>query len=108
MNLKKLMFNIKPVKIPALKCQDCGDIIFSRTQRDCRHCSCGKIFVDGGFTTYGGRHGFSGKIPIPLEITVDASRAELYTDWNEGIDKFGRIKNGTISGIRRGNRRARP
>lgn len=105
MNLKKLNLYVKPIKVNAIQCQDCKDTIFSRANHDCRHCSCGKIYIDGGFNEHGGM-GMTDKQPLYVQITVDASKAELYDDWNKSIDKYGRIPNEKIPRVRRRNRRS--
>ena len=105
MDIKKLERYMKPIQVDALQCLDCKDIIFSRANHDYHHCSCGKISVDGGFEW--GKYSMTDKIPNSIKITVDASKAELYDDWNRSIDKYGVIKDGKISGIRRRNRRPR-
>ncbi|WP_144500145.1 DUF7695 domain-containing protein [Bacillus pumilus] len=33
----------------AIKCKHCAEIIESKSTHDFRRCSCGKVFVDGGF-----------------------------------------------------------
>ena len=37
------------IKTEGVKCPVCKDIVFSRTTHDFRYCSCGNLFVDGGF-----------------------------------------------------------
>lgn len=82
--------------INAIKCSKCGDIIYSRARHDCRHCSCGSIFIDGGFNyiRIGGK-GISGKELNKIKtfkIEVNATKKELYDDWNNLTDKYGLIK----------------
>ena len=84
------------MKINALQCPSCGDLIFSRANHDFRYCSCGKCFVDGGFSSYGGRHGFDPTYgpPKSIEIEVNTTQRELYDDWNHRKDRYGIIKSG--------------
>ena len=81
------------MKINALKCKKCSDTIFSRAQHDFHYCSCGATFVDGGFEYI--RYGWEPDVgrPEEVEIEVEATKAELYQDWNKRTDKFGIIKN---------------
>lgn len=75
------------MKVPAVKCPECKDIVFSRARHDCRSCSCGKVYIDGGFGEYL-RVGGSSKI---IQINVKQTKKDLYDDWNEGHDKYGII-----------------
>ena len=38
---------IKKIKVIAVKCPECGDLIYSRARHDFRYCSCGEIAIDG-------------------------------------------------------------
>jgi ribosomal protein L37AE/L43A len=77
------------MKVIAIKCPNCKDTIFSRATHDFMLCSCGHCHIDGGFnyTKIGGKN-----ISKPFELEVNASKKELYDDWNKGINKFGLIK----------------
>lgn len=75
------------MKIQALKCKKCGDIIFSRSRHDFRYCSCGAIFVDGGFDYF--RYGGDFADMESVKILVDATKDDLYQDWSRGINKYG-------------------
>ena len=77
------------MKIKAIQCPNCKDVIFSRTRHDYRSCGCDAIGIDGGFDYF--KMSFKGKVPKELEINVDATRQELFNDWNNGNDKFGII-----------------
>ena len=79
------------MKIRAFKCGKCGDIIFSRARHDFRECSCGGIFIDGGFD-YRRWGGELASLAEDIEIDVDATREELFKDYHTGADKFGRIE----------------
>ena len=77
-----------------LQCPKCKDRIYSRARHDFRTCTCGLIFVDGGFDYV--RAGFmkATKLPFPTHyrMYIKALKKELYDDWNESIDKYGIIK----------------
>ena len=77
------------VIVSAIKCPGCGTILFSRARHDFRQCDCDhQTFIDGGFDYV--RAG--GKILMgcfPME--VDATKEELYQDWNKYHDKWGKI-----------------
>ena len=68
----------------AVKCVKCGDVIFSRTKRDYRVCSCGAVGVDGGFDYC--RVAFDGEEPPQLELEVEQGKDELYLDWSTAAD----------------------
>ena len=78
------------MKVTAAFCPECNVWIFSRCPRDCRDCPGKHIFIDGGFEHL--RLGFTGKLPRTKDFNIRATKAELYIDWNEGVDKFGIIK----------------
>lgn len=80
------------MKIKAIQCPTCGDIIFSRATHDFRSCSCNEIYIDGGFSYVRvGYHNLD-QPPENIEIDLDVTKKELYDDYNKGIDKFGIIK----------------
>ena len=76
-------------KVKAVTCSRCGDTIFSRARDDCRYCSCGAIFIDGGFDDIKVGGDLDCKIE---ELEINATKQELYEDWNSHRDKFGLIK----------------
>lgn len=39
---------MEKLKVNAIKCTHCGDIIESKSRHDFVKCSCGKVYVDGG------------------------------------------------------------
>jgi len=82
------------VKVIALKCPNCGDIIYSRARHDFISCSCKSVSLDGGFDYI--RGAFNPKIikefPKTFELEIESSREELYKDWNFQTNKFGIIK----------------
>jgi len=77
------------LKVSAIKCPECGDTIFSRARHDCRSCTCGEVYIDGGFDYC--RVGFKKKKPQIFTIKVDQTKGQLYHDWNYKEDKFGII-----------------
>lgn len=83
----------KPVSVEAITCLRCGDTIYSRAEHDMRWCSCDTIAVDGGFSyiKITGRTDQYTKSVFP----VDASKSDLFLDWNNDINKFGLIKGTT-------------
>ena len=80
------------MKVYALQCLSCKDIIYSRAHHDCHHCTCGATMVDGGFEYM--RAGFDPKVGEPKNVTkiIKATKKELYDDWNYKKDKYGIIK----------------
>ena len=78
------------VIVSGVKCYKCGDFIYSRAPHDFHRCSCGTLFVDGGFERI--RYGADEINLVPfLKCEVDASKKELFEDWNENVDAFGLI-----------------
>lgn len=87
------------MKIKAIRCPKCRDVIYSRARHDFRWCECGLIGIDGGFDywkvtmkNYPGRPFVMWKIGGMVKLDLDVTREELYEDWNSGIDKYGIIK----------------
>ena len=76
-------------ELPAVVCAVCGDAIYSRARHDMRYCSCGHLAVDGGFDyiKMSGNQN-DGRAIVP----VNATRRQLYYDWNSNEDKFGLVK----------------
>lgn len=79
--------------VNAFQCVKCNDIIYSRAHHDFRYCSCGCCFVDGGFeyTHCGWETDFK---PKQIQLPVNATKQELYEDWNFMIDAYDIIKGG--------------
>lgn len=85
----------KPTKtlVRAYECPNCHDLVYSRARHDFRRCSCGAIFVDGGFDYV--RLGYvHDRAPRLVRKFVKATRDELFADWSSISDKFGIIKGG--------------
>ena len=79
------------MKVFAVKCPQCGDIIYSRATHDFHYCSCNNVFIDGGFEY--SRIGAKDLDSLTqLEIDINTTKNELYKDWSKSIDKFGIIK----------------
>lgn len=80
--------------VAAFQCPECHDIVFSRARHDCRTCTCGNMFVDGGFdyNRIGAQKNI-GKIQKTM-VYIKATKKELYEDWNCRLDKYGIIKVG--------------
>lgn len=77
--------------VSGVKCYKCGDFIYSRTLHDLHYCSCGTLFVDGGFERI--RYGADEINLVPfLSTEVNATKKQLFDDWNENKDVFGLIK----------------
>jgi len=79
------------MKIKAIKCLNCDDIIYSRGLHDYRCCSCGSVCVDGGFDYFKVSANNLSKVKY-IEIEIDATKEELYQDWDLGINKYGLIR----------------
>lgn len=80
------------MKVNAVKCPSCGDIIYSVARHDFHSCTCTQTSVDGGFDYF--RYLFKSK-PEVLEIEVDATKEELFQDWNRSLKhprKYGTIR----------------
>lgn len=79
------------MQIDAIRCLNCGTILFSRTRHDFRSCGCSAgTFIDGGqdYCRVGGD--FSKIRGLTLEVEV--TQEELYRDWNTNTDKFGKYE----------------
>lgn len=85
------------MKLKAIKCKNCGDIIYSRSGHDFHWCSCEKCAIDGGLDYYRIIGNVNDWEMVEIEILENKSDEEvkkiLYDDWNFGNDKYGRIKN---------------
>jgi hypothetical protein len=54
-----------------------------------RYCKCGDVAVDGGFDYT--KACFKGPFPKTYSIEIDATKSELYSDWNNYQNQFGLI-----------------
>ena len=77
------------MKVTAVQCNHCRDVIYSRARHDMRWCSCGKTAIDGG-SEYVRLMGDIYELE-PYNLIVDATQGELYNDWNRSEDRFGLI-----------------
>lgn len=79
------------MKVNAIECLHCGDIIFSRTLHDMRICSCGKISTDGGIDYFRFVTVADAAYRTHEQVEVDADAKDLYDDWNYGTNLFGKL-----------------
>lgn len=95
------------MKLKAVRCLKCKDIIYSRARHDMRYCSCTAIAIDGGphLTQESVRLlkgvdanyiRLSGDIDDRefVDIQITATIQDLYSDWTNGLNKYGLIKEG--------------
>ena len=78
------------MKVNGVICASCGNFIYSRARHDMHYCSCGETFIDGGGAYM--RVGFKTMEPTHATFDVEATKEQLYDDWNTGTDKFGEEK----------------
>ena len=80
-HIGQFMKRIKPhiIKMAALKCLVCGDIIYSRANHDCHWCSCKSLMVDAG-PGYGRAAGDMNQCKSVI-VEVKTTLADLYSDW---------------------------
>lgn len=76
--------------VTAVTCATCGDTIYSRARHDFAWCSCGQTGVDGGRDYL--KAAYTGERPKLSQIDVDATDIDLYLDWHNRENKFGKIK----------------
>lgn len=82
------------MKVFAIKCKKCNEIVYSRAVHDFAPCSCGACFVDGG---QGNEYVRIGGNPEDFErlsgYEIKAKdKNELIEDYRSGKDKYGREK----------------
>lgn len=77
--------------VQAVRCRECRDLIYSRAVHDFHRCTCGYVFVDGGFSylRYGAKD--MSRIEV-VKLEVNATKKELYEDWNRSKDKYGTVR----------------
>jgi len=76
------------MKLKAVHCLGCDDVVYSRAQHDFRKCSCGCVFVEGGreYFKYGTIPNAEFKVvKVDIGVTLDT----LYEDWNNMTDGYG-------------------
>jgi hypothetical protein len=82
------------MKVSAVHCHECKEVVYSRHRHDARQCSC---LGDAGVTIGGGRD-YTKLIYKNLEtfllkeIEIDATTYILEEDWKNCADKYGVIK----------------
>ena len=86
------------MKIQIYKCPKCDEEIYSRANYDFIYCKCKKSALDGGHENNGvwKPHrliGFAISAKSRI-IEIKVTEKQLYEDWNNSYDKYGRIKNG--------------
>lgn len=79
------------VKVAAIQCLKCGDIIYSRAVHDFHWCSCKSVAIDGGFD-YVKICGEPTDYVKIKAMSIPATKWDLYVDWNTNTNKFGWIK----------------
>ena len=78
------------MKVYGIRCNHCGDIIYSRCRHDCHYCSCEKVGVDGGFDYMRIMfHKLEDYTRVEIELPKGISKKDLYNDWNEGKEVYG-------------------
>ena len=84
------------MKVTAIKCLKCKNIIYSRCRHDFRWCSCKSCAIDGGFDyvhVIGNMEDFeTEKIEVLNDKFEDEAKHILYEDWNTNKNKYGLIK----------------
>lgn len=78
------------VKVSAIKCPSCGDLVYSRARHDFRSCSCSEVAIDGGFDYT--KICFRNLFPERINLDLDLSYTELFEDWSQAINQYGLIK----------------
>lgn len=76
-------------KVTTVICPNCKSELYSRARHDFHYCKCGDTAVDGGFDYL---RVLYKNVPTQKIRYVNATRQELYDDWNTRQDKFGFIK----------------
>lgn len=89
------------VRVWTITCPQCGKEMYSRAPHDYRLCGCpAQTMVDGGFTgycRYGGLYFILVRDSFRHRF-IEATRQELYDDWNKRINRFGTIKKESNNG----------
>jgi hypothetical protein len=79
------------MKVNAIKCLKCNDIIYSRSRHDFKFCSCKSTAIDGGFDYM--KVSFDPKIGYEsVDLELDVEKKDLIHDYNYAIDQYGLIK----------------
>lgn len=68
----------KVQKQQGAKCKHCGDELYSEYVRDFQDCTCGSIYVDGGYTSFRvGYHKIDDYIPIERTIHIEMVKPKV-------------------------------
>lgn len=81
----------KKTKVTCIQCPNCKDTLYSRARHDWNICTCGDTFIDGGFEYVRIGAKDINKVKT-FHKFVNATKKELYDDWNNNSYKFGKIK----------------
>lgn len=88
----------KIMSIEVYQCPECKDWIYSRAQHDFIYCKCKEFAVDGGRYSYEKEkkniwvaERFIKHMPKTKIVEIETTCKELYDDWNEHGDKYGRL-----------------
>jgi hypothetical protein len=81
------------VIVNAMTCPNCKWTIFSRAGHDMHSCDCGGISIDGGFSYIRAawRPDIVPEPPPSFKLRVNATKRDLYDDWNHRKNKFGKL-----------------
>lgn len=80
------------MKVNCVECPICKEIVYSRSHYDCRKCSCGDTYIDGGFEyTRVGFNPKNGEPKMLLKELKNVTKKQLDKDFNLGINKYGKI-----------------
>jgi len=85
----ELRIQTMSTKVTGLICPKCGWFIYSRARHDFHSCPCGGVSVDGGFDYFRGL-AEPGLNPESETRTISVTRSELWDDWNNRADRFGK------------------
>lgn len=89
------------MRIEVYKCPDCEEEIYSRAQHDLIYCKCGELALDDGrfskseneFNGVWRPFRVIGKVEAESRVVeIDVTEKQLYNDWNDSLDKYGRVK----------------
>jgi hypothetical protein len=80
------------MRLKAIHCKSCNEVLYSRAQHDFRECSCGYVNVNGGQHYFKYGHAPGAEFSV-TEIDVDVSLSDLYDDWNDMADNYGVVQN---------------
>jgi hypothetical protein len=87
------------MKINAIQCPNCKDIVYSRAKYDKRFCGCGDVAIEGGFDYR--KISFRGMSPTSLEIDVDIDKVTLANDYSSKANKYGLLKDNSQKELKR-------